>query len=267
MKTIFITGASSGLGKAAAILFHSKGWRVIATMRNPAQEMELSQLENVHLLPLDVTNEQQIRDTFQRAIAIAQVDVVFNNAGYGLVGPFESYSMSQITRQIDTNFTGVLRVAQPFVTYFRERRIRGLFITTTSIVGIMANPLSSVYDATKFALEGWSEGMGYDLAAYGIRFKTVAPGGIKTNFASKAMEVVEHPAYQGLYDRMMVGFSNGELMYFSEPADIAAVVYEAATDGKEQMRYAAGPDAVEAYKQREALGLEGHRQLINKLYN
>lgn len=267
MKTIFITGASSGLGKAAAILFQSKGWRVIATMRSPEKEMTLAALEHVHLLPLDVTNEEQVMDTFKKAIAIAQVDVVFNNAGYGLVGPFESYTMSQITRQIDTNFTGVLRVTQPFVTYFRENQVRGLFITTTSIVGIMANPLSSVYDATKFALEGWSEGMGYDLAAYGIRFKTVAPGGIKTNFASKAMDVVEHPAYQALYERMMVGFANGELMYFSEPADIAQVVYEAATDGRDQMRYAAGPDAVDAYKKREALGLEGHRQLINKQYN
>lgn len=266
MQTIFITGASSGLGKATAKLFHAQGWRVIATMRTPEKETELSQLDNVHLLPLDVTNESQIMATFQQAIAIAPIDVVFNNAGYGLVGPFESYSISQITRQIDTNFTGVLRVAHPFVRYFRENKIKGLFITTTSIVGIVANPLASIYDATKFALEGWSEGMGYDLAAFGIRFKTVAPGGIISNFGTAAMEVVQHPAYQPLFDRMTAGFSDGTLMLFSPAEDIAQVVYEAATDGKDQMRYAAGPDAVDAYQKREQLGLEKHRELIHELY-
>lgn len=266
MQTIFITGASSGLGKAAAKLFQSKGWRVIATMRAPGKETELSQLDNVHLLPLDVTNDAQIQDTFQKAIAISPIDVVFNNAGYGLVGPFESYSISQITRQIDTNLTGVLRVVHPFVSYFRENNIKGTFITTTSIVGIVANPLASVYNATKFALEGWSEGMGYDLASFGIRFKTVAPGGIKSNFASAAMDVVEHPAYQALNERMAAGFADGSLMYFSPAADIAQVVYEAATDGKDQMRYAAGPDAIDAYQKREQLGLEKHRALINQLY-
>jgi NAD(P)-dependent dehydrogenase (short-subunit alcohol dehydrogenase family) len=266
MQTIFITGASSGLGKAAAQLFQSRGWRVIATMRTPEKETELSKLDHVHLLPLDVTNEVQVADTFQKAIAISPIDVVFNNAGYGLVGPFEAYSSSQITRQIDTNLTGVLRVAHPFVRYFRENGIKGIFITTTSIVGIVANPLASVYNATKFALEGWSEGMGYDLRSFGIQFKTVAPGGIISNFAVTGMDVAQHPAYQPLYDRMIAGFNDGSLMQFSPAEAIAQVVYEAATDGKDQMRYAAGPDAIDAYKKREQLGLEKHRALMNELY-
>lgn len=267
MKTIFITGASAGLGRATALLFQAKGWRVIATMRRPEKETELQLLPNVHVLPLDVTNTAQINETFQKAIFIAPIDVVFNNAGYGLVGPFESYSEQQITKQIDTNLTGVLRVAQPFVSYFREKGIRGLFITTSSIIGVVANPLASVYTATKFALEGWSEAMGYDLAAFGIRFKTVAPGGIKTNFGTTAVDAVQHEAYQPLLQRMTEGFSNGELMYFSEASAIAQVVYEAATDGKDQARYAAGPDAVQANALREQLGLEAHRQHIKQLYH
>lgn len=266
MKTIFITGASSGLGKEAAKLFQAKGWRVIATMRSPEKETELNLLDNVHLLPMDVTNAQQVKQTFTNAIAIAPVDVVFNNAGYGLVGPFESYSGTQIARQIDTNLTGVLRVAQPFVAYFRENGIDGLFLTTTSVFGIVASPLSSVYTATKFALEGWSEAMGYDLASFGIRFKTIAPGGIKTNFGSAALDVAENEAYQPLWDSMMQGFESGELIHFSEPAAIAEVVYEAATDGKPQMRYAAGPDAAEAIRKREEWGLEANRQLVAKMY-
>jgi NAD(P)-dependent dehydrogenase (short-subunit alcohol dehydrogenase family) len=266
MKAIFITGASSGLGKAAAKLFQANGWRVIATMRTPANETELNLLANVHLLPLDVTSAQSVRQAYEQAINISSIDVVFNNAGFGLVGPFESYSDEQIHRQIDTNLMGVFRVTQPFVKYFRENQIKGIFITTTSIVGIAATPLCSVYDATKFALEGWSEGMGYDLAAFSIQFKTVAPGGIKTNFGTKAMDVVEHDAYKTLWERLSEGFSNGTLIHFSEPEAIAAVVYEAATDGKQLMRYAAGPDAVDTYHKRETLGLEQHREQIKQQY-
>ena len=144
--------------------------------------------------------------------------------------------------------------------------MRGLFITTTSIIGIVANPLASVYTATKFALEGWSEAMGYDLAAFGIQFKTVAPGGIRTNFGTTAMDAVLHEAYAPLLQRMTEGFSNGELMYFSEPDAIAQVVYDAATDGKDQLRYTAGPDAVKAYALRQQLGLEAHRKHIKQLY-
>jgi NADP-dependent 3-hydroxy acid dehydrogenase YdfG len=96
MKTIFITGASAGLGKASAKLFQSKGWRVIATMRNPEKETELNKLENVVLLPLDVTNIEQINVTVREALNLGAIDVVFNNAGYGLIGPLESCSEEQI---------------------------------------------------------------------------------------------------------------------------------------------------------------------------
>lgn len=90
MKTIFITGASSGLGKATAKLFHEKGWNVIATMRTPEKETELSLLKNVTLLPLDVTNYEQIQTTVKKALELSDIDIVFNNAGYGLIGPLES---------------------------------------------------------------------------------------------------------------------------------------------------------------------------------
>ncbi len=105
-KTIFITGASSGLGKATAQLFDSKGWHVIATMRDPDQERELSQLKNVTLLPLDVTRTDQIQSTVAQAIASRNIDVVFNNAGYGLMGAMEALTEEQIVQQINTNLMG-----------------------------------------------------------------------------------------------------------------------------------------------------------------
>lgn len=121
-KTIFITGASTGLGKATAKLFQSKGWQVIATMRNPEKETELNQLENVILLPLDVTNPEQIDSTIKNITENYTVDVVLNNAGYGLIGALESLENHQIERQIVTNLFGVIRVSKAFVSHFREKK-------------------------------------------------------------------------------------------------------------------------------------------------
>lgn len=151
-KTIFITGASTGLGKATAKLFLSKGWNVIATMRSPEKEMELNQLPNVTLLPLDVTNTDQIFETVQKALSSGTIDVVFNNAGYGLVGAVESHTEQQIRAQFDTNFFGTLEVIRAFIPYFRQEQ-KGLFINTTSLCGLVSNPQSAIYNASKWALQ------------------------------------------------------------------------------------------------------------------
>jgi NAD(P)-dependent dehydrogenase (short-subunit alcohol dehydrogenase family) len=266
MQTIFITGASSGLGKATAKLFQARGWRVIATMRTPEKETELRELANVVLLPLDVTNLPQIEATVQEALALGVIDVVFNNVGYGLTGAFEAYSDEQMQDQLNTNLLGVLRVAKPFVQYFREHQQPALFITTSSAVAIAPSALSSVYSASKWALEGWTEAMAYDLAAFNIGFKTVAPGGIKTNFGSTPLVMAEHEAYAPLLNKLMAGFQDGSLIHFSEPEAIAEVVYEAATDGKSQLRYFAGPDAAKTHQEREQLGAEGQHQTMLERY-
>jgi NAD(P)-dependent dehydrogenase (short-subunit alcohol dehydrogenase family) len=259
MKTIFITGASTGLGKATAILFQQKGWKVIATMRRPEQETELSQLEHVTLLPLDVTDPKQIESTTQQAIS-AGVDVVFNNAGYGLVGPMEAFSDEQLRRQLDTNLMGVLRVTQAFIPYFREKK-NGLFITTTSMGGLFAFPLGSVYHATKFALEGWSESLSFEMALFNVGVKTVAPGGIATDFSGRSIDAPTHPAYEEATKKLWALFSGDN---FASAAQIADVVYEAATDGKNQVRYVAGIDANALYTRRNELGNEAFRIEMGK---
>lgn len=265
MKTIFITGASAGLGKATAKLFQSKGWKVIATMRHPEKETELSELENLTLLPLDITDTGQIDHTVKQALSSGSIDVVFNNAGYGLVGALEYYSDEQMVKQIETNLTGVLRVTKAFIPYFKERR-NGLFITTTSIFGYSSCPLSSVYNATKWALEGWSESISYDLALFNIGIKTVAPGGIKSNFIN-AMQAVESKGYEPINDHMNELIANGHLFSFSDVEDIAAVVYEAATDNKDQLRYIAGEDAARTAKERTEKGSENFRKEMTQLLN
>ena len=265
MKTIFITGASAGLGKATAKLFQSKGWKVIATMRTPEKETELNKLENVTLLPLDVTNMEQIEATVEKAIQLGDIDVVFNNAGYGLIGSLESYTEEQIRSQFETNFFGVIWITKAFIPYFKKKRT-GLFITTTSLCGLTTYPLSSIYNASKWALEGWSESMSYDLSQFNIGIKTVAPGGIKSNYMN-VMKVAEDKAYDALMQRMTEGFTDGTLMEFSEPEVIAEVVYQAATDQNDQVRYTAGNDAVRIYAKRLERGSESYRKDVAKYLN
>jgi NAD(P)-dependent dehydrogenase (short-subunit alcohol dehydrogenase family) len=265
MKTIFITGASAGLGKATAKLFQLNGWNVIATMRNPEKETELKKLENVTLLPLDVTNIEQISTTVREAFNLGSIDVVFNNAGYGLIGPLESYTEEQIRSQFETNFFGVIWITQAFIPYFKERR-GGLFINTTSLCGLVSYPQSSIYNASKWALQGWSESLSYDLAQFNIGIKNVAPGGIKSNYMN-VMKVVENEAYASIMQRMMEGFSDGTLMEFTEPELIAEIVYRAATDEKDQLTYPAGNDAERIYAKRLKEGPEAYRKGLTQYLN
>lgn len=264
-KTIFITGASSGLGKATAKLFAEKGWHVVATMRKPEAETELGQIENIRLLSLDVTNPEQVQTIAKQVLDSSDVDVVFNNAGYGLAGPLEGTTDEQIVQQINTNLLGVIRVTQAFIPYFREKR-SGLFITTTSIGGLVAFPFNSVYHATKWALEGWSESMAFELSKFGVGIKTVSPGFIKTEFAS-SLVTTTHEAYTELLGQVFSAFSDPERRSNASTAEqIAEVVYEAATDGKNQLRYVAGDDAKASYAQRNQVGDEAFRQMVDSRF-
>lgn len=261
-KTIFITGASAGIGKATAKLFAAQGWHVIATMRTPESETELSQLANLTLLPLDVTNPAQITATAQQALALGPVDVVFNNAGYSLLGPLEATADEQLVRQLETNFLGVVRVTQAFIPAFRARKA-GLFITTSSSAGLMAFPVSSVYDASKWALEGWSESLSYELREFGIGIKNIEPGLVATDAAQRSV-FVSHSAYEALAGKFFA-FIGNPANVVSTPEQIAQVVYEAATDGTDTLRYVCGEDVKAMYAQRLAAGDEAFRKGIQQL--
>ena len=159
---------------------------------------------------------------------------------------------------------GVLRVTQAFIPYFREKK-SGVFISTTSMGGLLVFPLHSIYHATKFAIEGWSEGMSFELALHNIKIKTVAPGGIATtNFTGRSLDKSLHPEYKTLEDKL---FSTVDGMKDASSAEeIAAVVYEAATDGKDQVRYVAGEDAKTLYARRLEIGSEAFRKEITKQF-
>ena len=265
-KTIFVTGSSSGLGRATAKLFSAKAWKVIATMRSPHNETELEKLAGVVLLPLDVTDSKQIKKTVDKAVAMGGVDVVFNNAGYGMAGPLEGLTDDQIVRMVETNMMGAIRITKAFIPYFREKGA-GLFINTTSIGGLITVPFNSLYHATKWALEGWSESMAFELRQFGIGLKIVEPGGMKTDFFTRSFDTGRHQAYQQLVDKVMSVITDPKQMEtYSTPAQIAEVVYEAATDGKDQLRYVAGDDAKATYAMRLQLGDEAFRKMMSQQF-
>ncbi|SHN20024.1 SDR family oxidoreductase [Chitinophaga sp. CF418] len=267
-NTIFITGASSGLGKATAKLFHSKGWNVIATMRKPEEEKELSLLDNVTLLKLDVTNLASIEECVHRATSQFNIDVVFNNAGYGLVGPLETLSDEQITNLLNTDLLGVIRVTKAFIPYFREKRA-GLFINTSSIGGMITFPLNALYHAAKWGLEGLAESMHFELSKFGIGIKNILPGGIRTDFVGRSLVygTLNTEPYQTILEKANEIF--GQVMnpeQLTPPAVIAETVYEAATDGKNQLRYIAGEDGKQFYATRTRIGADAFREQFDQLF-
>lgn len=265
-QTIFITGASTGLGRAAAKLFASKGWKVIATMRDPSKETELGAIAGVTVLPLDVTNAAQIKDTAAKALALGPVDVVFNNAGYGLAGAFEGATDEQLQTQLNTNLLGVMRVTQAFLPALRAQK-SGTILTTTSIGGLATFPFNSVYHATKWALEGWSESLAYELAPFGIRVRTLAPGGIATDFASRSLVMTPHPAYMDAIGKTMKAFMDPERRAGGSSAEkIAEEAYAAIADTSDRVTFVAGDDARATYAQRLAVGIDAFRKAIRERF-
>ncbi|MEB0174060.1 SDR family oxidoreductase, partial [Undibacterium sp. CCC1.1] len=234
-KTIFITGASAGLGRATALLFASKGWKVIATMRTPQKELELGQVPGITLSALDVTNIDQIKAAAAAALAAGPIDVLFNNAGYGLAGAFEAASDEQLVDEIDTNLLGPMRVTQAFLPAMREQR-SGTIITTTSIGGLLTFPFNAVYHATKWGLEGWNESLAFELAPFGIRVRTIAPGRISSDFAGRSLVFTPHPAYMEAINKTMAGFtSTNDSVSGSTPEQIAQVVWDAVNDTSDRV--------------------------------
>lgn len=261
MHTILITGSSSGIGKATAKLFAEKGWTVIATMRTPEKETELTAYDNVKLYPLDVTNPEQITETVHSVLEKYDVDVLFNNAGYGMKARFEDMTEEMMRKSIDTNILGMVRVTQQLIPYFKKRK-SGIILTTTSLAGEMGLILDGIYAAAKWAVTGMSEMLYLELAPFGIHVKTLVPGVVKTNF------VMDHLPNEG-YKEMIQ--KQAELlmpdMNAIETAEEAAQdVYFAVTDtDTERMCYTTGNAARELYEKRQALGDEAFRKYIKHI--
>ena len=244
-KTILITGASSGIGKATARYFQERGWSVVATMRSPQKEQELKALDNVLVTRLDVQDPASIKSAIEAGIArFGKIDVLLNNAGYGAYGPLEATPMEKIRRQFDVNVIGLLETTKAILPHFRASR-GGVIVNVSSVGGKMTFPLGTLYHGTKFAVEGLSEALSWELEPVGVKVKIVEPGAIKTDFAGRSFDFSNDERmveYQPLVKRLTAIL--GDLMNMaSDPIVVAKVIYEAATDGTNQLRYPAGEDA------------------------
>jgi NADP-dependent 3-hydroxy acid dehydrogenase YdfG len=253
-KTILITGASSGIGRSTAKFFQAKGWNVIATMRSPEKETELTALDDVLVTRLDVLDHDSIDASVKQGIEkFGQIDVLLNNAGYGAYGPLEAFPMEKIRRQFDTNVIGLLVTTRAVLPHFRANK-EGVIINISSMGGKVTFPLGTLYHGTKFAVEGLSEAMSFEMDAIGVKVKIIEPGMIKTDFGGRSLDFTNDESmaeYQEIIGKLMAAMEPLATLG-SEPELVAEVIYQAATDGTDQLRYVAGPDAEQIIANRKA---------------
>lgn len=239
-KTILITGASTGIGKATALYFAEKGWNVAATMRNPRKADPALQHPQISVFALDVTNAESIGQAIADTLARYQrIDVLLNNAGFGLFGPIEAVSSQQIQQQFGTNLFGLIEVTQQVLPTMRASG-GGLVINISSIVGRLALPYASSYVATKFAVEGLSESLRYELNPFNIRVKLIEPGSIKTEFGKGSMETAISDPYRTSMNKFLDVFTKSHSRA-AEPEAVAKAIFRAANDTSDRLRYLAKP--------------------------
>ena len=242
MKTVLITGCSSGYGLETARHFLAQGWNVVATMRTPRQDL-LAQSERLRVVALDVTKPASITAALEAA---GPIDVLVNNAGVGLFGAFEVTPMATVREVFETNTFGMMAMAQAVLPQFRARR-SGVIVNVTSSATLAPMPLVAVYTASKVAIEGFTESLQFELQAFDVLVKLVEPGyGPSTRFTANGGERMAGllpEAYAPLAQRAFASLGQGPGAVTTE-ADVAEGVWRAANDTSGQLRFPAGPDAV-----------------------
>ena len=241
MRTVLITGCSSGYGLETARHFHTKGWNVIATMRTPREGL-LPRSDRLRVLALDVTNPDSIATAVDAA---GPIHVLVNNAGIGALGAFEATPMATVRELFETNTFGVMAMTQAVLSQFRARRA-GVVVNVTSSVTLSRMPLVAAYTATKMAIAGFTASLALELEAFNVRVKLVEPGyGPTTRFTSnggsRMAGLIPEP-YEPFAQRVFAAVAQPTAV--TTERDVAEVVWRAATDETGQLRFPAGPDAV-----------------------
>jgi NAD(P)-dependent dehydrogenase (short-subunit alcohol dehydrogenase family) len=249
-KVAVITGSSSGIGLESALVLARNDYTTYATMRSPHKDTSIKAVVQNESLPirvvqLDVTDDTSVKNAIDRIISEAgRIDLLVNNAGYGLVGSLEDLTMEEIKSQYETNLFGMIRVIQAVLSTMRKQR-SGRIINISSGAGIFGYAGGSAYVSTKFAVEGLSESIAYELEPFGIKVILIEPGFIKTNFANavviaKRAQDSASP-YSGLMQKMRA--STTELAKNASDAELVAnIILEAASNPNPRLRYLAGKD-------------------------
>ena len=246
-KTLFITGASSGIGLETALYFFERKWNVIATMRHPEKRRTpLHEKGLPDLVHLDVMDSASIRAALQYALdKYRKIDVLVNNAGYAVYGPFEATTQAQAARQFDTNVFGLMQVTREVLPVFRQQK-SGVLINVASMGGRIGFPLYTLYNSTKWAVEGFSEALQYELKPLNIKVKVIEPGVIKTDFYDRSLDTVDSTAFTEAYGNILKrgqGRFETSMRTGSAPRVVAQAIYQAATDSSWRLRYPVGSDA------------------------
>ena len=248
-KTMLITGASSGIGKEAAKVFAADGWNVVATMRSPEKEQDLVPSANLMLTRLDLQNGASIQEAVGQTLKkFGRIDLLVNNAGYGQYGLLEEVTPEKIWQQFETNVFGVIELMRASLPTMRRQR-SGMIINVSSGGGIYGVPAMSIYSASKFALEGFSEAVSYELASQNIVLKLIEPhGGVTaTNFNARVAEDSGDVRAVADYDQfkadMREAYSRTAAASSISSRDVALEIYKAATDGSRRLRYFIGVDS------------------------
>ncbi len=256
-KVALVTGSSSGIGYETALLLARYGFDTFATMRNMNKSKEITEVSKRENLPLrvmqlDVNDDRSVADAIKNILNEKKsIEVVVNNAGYGLMGSVEDSSLDEIKAQFETNFFGAIRVIKEVIPIMRKQR-SGTIVNVSSVAGRIGFPMGSAYVSSKFALEGLSESMSYELKQFGIKIVLIEPGVINTNFAfatpKKALEA--NSSYSQLMNKMEENLfstiANG-----TPPKDVANVILHSITKESPEHRYLVGNDAVELINARK----------------
>jgi len=241
MKTILITGCSSGFGLETARYFLEHEWRVIATMRTPREEL-LPRSENLRILALDVTNPESIRQAIDAA---GPIDVLVNNAGIGALGALEGTSMTTAREVFETNTLATMAMTQAVLSQFRQRKA-GVIVNVTSSVTLKPFPLLSVYSASKAAVNAFTESLALELRPFNVRMHLVLPGRApETRFGDNARPRMQGAIPEAYADLAQSVFAEwGQSSVVTRAQDVAEAVWRAANDPSCPLRLVAGADAM-----------------------
>ncbi len=259
-RTVLVTGCSSGIGLATCHVLSRNNFMTYGTVRNLSKAKKIQDLMNrenlsLKILRLDVNDNQSIKLAIKKILNdTGRIDVLINNAGYGMFGPIEEITTQEIKKQFETNFFGAIRLIKAIVPIMRKQG-NGTIVNISSMVGRFAVPLNSAYVSSKFAVEGLSESISFELKEFGIRVIVIEPGVVKSDFFHKLKVKgmnLESP-YHELMERRVNFLDKAMKNSLTSSYDVADTILDALNSKDPKFRYVIGNDATNSLRMRNSL--------------
>jgi NAD(P)-dependent dehydrogenase (short-subunit alcohol dehydrogenase family) len=276
-KVALVTGSSSGIGFETALLLARSGFYTYASMRNLEKSKNITEIVNKEKLPLqivklDVNDDESVKEAIDKIVKEKnRIDVLVNNAGYGLFGSVEDMTIQEIKAQFETNFFGVVRATQQVLPIMRTGNKGGAIVNISSVGGVMSVPFLSAYNSTKFALEGLSESLSYELEPFGIRVVIIEPGFIRTNIMNSSILANNSLDANSPYFSFTQKVANHFNSMVNDPSaswpdEVAKTILKAVTSESPQLRYTVGNDATTIIQAKRTMSDTEFSDLIKKQF-